>query len=95
MSLLFFGSRYIASTASPHLDAGLVASHPLSQLKALVKVPVVLCSPLRAGKISEVVARLFLDVGAGVAGSLKDNGVQDQGGEGRSFQIPYESTMND
>ena len=74
------------------------------QLRALVKVPVVLCSPLRPGKISEVVARLYLGrpparpPSAGTPAGAPLLAPADASAsvvEGAAFQIPYESNLND
>ncbi|GAX84362.1 hypothetical protein CEUSTIGMA_g11784.t1 [Chlamydomonas eustigma] len=71
------------------------------QLKALIKVPVVLCSPLRPGKISEVVARLYLGEPPVAEQSIDMRSeevcadIEVEESQYNTFQIPYESTLND
>ena len=70
--------------------------HTCSQLKALVKVPVVLCSPLRPGQISEVVARIYLGPPPRVEGTKgTESPKNDHDEAGPEFAIPYESNLND
>lgn len=84
-----------------------------TQLKALVKIPVVLYSPLRSGQISEVVARVYLGSPSATAEAKELNQAGNGNGAGSdppgaaisdigtldgnvpSFQIPYESNLND